>query len=157
PVGESRDVAVRLAPDDRVNAANIEHLPIAVTGTDMMVPLEQIATITMDKGPARIQHMNGKRTVTVSANVQGVDAGTVSKKAKAIADAISFPPGFGVGLGGASRDQNELFAEMLIALVMGIGVMYLVLVMQFGSFTAPVAIMLSLLFSLIGVVIALNL
>ena len=39
----------------------------------MMVPLEQIATITIDKGPARIQHFNGKRTVTVSANVQGVD------------------------------------------------------------------------------------
>jgi predicted RND superfamily exporter protein len=45
---------------------------------------------------------------------------------------------------------------MLIALVMGIGVMYLVLVMQFGSFTAPVAIMLSLPLSLIGVVLALN-
>ena len=123
----------------------------------MMVPLEQIATITIDKGPARIQHYNGKRTVTVSCNVQGVDAGTVSSKAKKIADAMEFPAGFGVGLGGASRDQNELFAEMGIALLMGIFVMYLVLVMQFGSFTAPLPIMLSLLFSLIGVVLALNL
>ena len=83
PTGESRDVAVRLSPEDRLDASNIEHLPIAVTGTNMMVPLEQIATITIDKGPARIQHYNGKRTVTVSANVQGVDAGTVSSKAKA--------------------------------------------------------------------------
>jgi hydrophobic/amphiphilic exporter-1 (mainly G- bacteria), HAE1 family len=157
PVGESRDVAVRLAREDRLDASNIEHLPISVTGTNMMVPLEQIATITLDKGPARIQHMNGKRTVTVSSNVQGVDAGTVSKKAKEIADAMDYPAGFGVGLGGASRDQNELFSEMLIALFMGIGVMYLVLVMQFGSFTAPVAIMLSLPLSLIGVVLALNL
>jgi HAE1 family hydrophobic/amphiphilic exporter-1 len=97
PIGESRDVAVRLSPEDRVSAENIEHLPIAVTGTDMMVPLEQIATISMGKGPARINHLNGKRTVTVAANVQGVDAGTVSQKAKAIADAMTFPPGFGVG------------------------------------------------------------
>jgi len=155
PIGESRDVAVRLSPEDRVDASNIEHLPIAVAGTDMMVPLEQIATITMDKGPARIQHLNGKRTVTVAANVQGVDAGTVSKKAKAIADAMTYPQGFGVGLGGASRDQAELFSEMFIALIMGIAVMYLVLVMQFGSFTAPIAIMLSLPLSLIGVVLAL--
>ncbi|HEX5160967.1 MAG TPA: efflux RND transporter permease subunit [Steroidobacteraceae bacterium] len=155
PIGESRDVAVRLAPEDRVDASNIEHLPIAVAGTDMMVPLEQIATISMDKGPARIQHLNGKRTVTVAANVQGVDAGTVSKKAKAIADAMTYPQGFGVGLGGASRDQAELFSEMFIALIMGIAVMYLVLVMQFGSFTAPIAIMLSLPLSLIGVVLAL--
>jgi HAE1 family hydrophobic/amphiphilic exporter-1 len=157
PVGESRDVAVRLAPEDRVSAENIEHLPVAVSGTDMMVPLEQIATISMDKGPARIQHLNGKRTVTVAANVQGVDAGTVSAKAKAIADAMEYPQGFGVGLGGASRDQAELFTEMFIALIMGIFVMYLVLVMQFGSFTAPLAIMLSLPLSLIGVVLALAL
>jgi hypothetical protein len=122
-----------------------------------MVPLEQIATITLDKGPARIQHMNGKRTVTVSANVHDVDAGTVSKKAKEIADGLDFPEGFGVGLGGASRDQDEVFGEMGIALIMGIGVMYLVLVMQFNSFFAPIAIMLSLPLSLIGVVLALNL
>ncbi len=157
PVGQSRDVAVRLAPEDRVSAENIEHLPINVTGTSMMVPLEQIANITMDKGPARIQHLNGKRTVTVAANVQGVDAGKVTKQAQEIANSIDFPQGFGVGLGGASRDQSELFAEMFTALIMGIFVMYLVLVMQFGSFTAPIAIMLSLPLSLIGVVLALNL
>ncbi len=157
PVGESRDVAVRLAAEDRVDASNLEHLPISVTGTDMMVPLAQIATITLDKGPAKIQHLNGKRTITVSANVQGRDAGAVTSDAKKIAEAMSFPPGFGVELGGASRDQAELFKEMLIALLMGIAVMYLVLVMQFGSFTAPVPIMLSLPLSLIGVVLALNL
>jgi len=157
PIGESRDVAVRLAPEDRVSAENIEHLPIAVTGTDMMVPLEQIARVTMDKGPARINHLNGKRTVTVAANVQGVDAGTVTAEAMKIAKAMQFPPGFGLDLGGASRDQEELFTEMFTALIMGIFVMYLVLVMQFGSFTAPVAIMLSLPLSLIGVVLALNL
>jgi hydrophobic/amphiphilic exporter-1 (mainly G- bacteria), HAE1 family len=50
-----------------------------------------------------------------------------------------------------------LFSEMFVALIMGIGVMYLVLVMQFGSFTAPVPIMMSLPLSLIGVVLALNL
>jgi energy-converting hydrogenase Eha subunit E len=72
-----------------------------------------------------------------------------------IAKAIDFPPGFGIELGGASRDQEELFAEMFIALIMGIFVMYLVLVMQFGSFTAPIAVMLSLPLSLIGVVLAL--
>jgi multidrug efflux pump subunit AcrB len=156
PTGESRDVAVRLAPEDRVDASNIEHLPISVAGTDMMVPLEQIATITIDKGPARIQHYNGKRTVTVSANVQNVDAGTVTKEAMKLAETIEFPAGFGLGLGGASRDQDELFTEMGLALLMGIGVMYLVLVMQFGSFTAPMPIMLSLPLSLIGVVLALT-
>jgi HAE1 family hydrophobic/amphiphilic exporter-1 len=155
PIGQSRDVAVRLHPDDRVDAANIEHLPISVTGTNMMVPLEQIAKITLDKGPAQIQHFNGKRMVAVSANVEGRSAGEVTTEAIAVAKAIDFPPGYGIELGGASRDQAEVFSEMFTALIMGIAVMYLVLVMQFGSFTAPLPVMLSLPLSLIGVVIAL--
>jgi hydrophobic/amphiphilic exporter-1 (mainly G- bacteria), HAE1 family len=155
PTGESRDVAVRLHPDDRVDATNIERLPVAVGGSNMLVPLEQIATITMDKGPARIQHLDGKRTVSVSANVEGRGSGEVTADAMKIAERIDFPNGYGVSLGGASRDQQEIFAEMFAALLMGIAVMYLVLVVQFGSFTAPLPVMLSLPLSLIGVVLAL--
>jgi hydrophobe/amphiphile efflux-1 (HAE1) family protein len=155
PTGEARDVAVRLHPDDRVSAANIEHLPIAVVGTDMMLPLSQIATITMGKGPAQIQHQDGKRMMAVSANVQGRSAGEVTAEAMKLAKKIQFPNGYGIELGGSARDQKELFAEMATALVMGIGLMYLILVMQFGSFTAPLAVMLSLPLSLIGVVISL--
>jgi HAE1 family hydrophobic/amphiphilic exporter-1 len=155
PTGESRDVAVRLHPDDRVDASNIEHLPVAVTGSNMMVPLEQIATISMDKGPAQIEHLGGKRTITVSANTQGRASGEVTKDAQKLADTLPYPPGYGHSLGGASRDQQEIFTDMAIALVMGIATMYLVLVMQFGSFTAPIPVMISLPLSLIGVVIAL--
>jgi multidrug efflux pump subunit AcrB len=155
PVGEARDVAVRLHPDDRVNASNIEQLPVSVTGTGMMVPLEQIATITFDKGPSRIQHLDGKRTVTVSTNVEGRSPGEVTADAMKLAQDIEFPEGYGLSLGGASRDQEEVFSEMFTALFLGIGVMYLVLVMQFGSFTAPVPVMMSLPLSLIGVVLAL--
>jgi len=155
PTGESRDVAVRLAPEDRVDATNIERLPISVTGSSMMVPLDQIATITMGKGPAQIQHSDGKRMIAVSANAQGRSPGEVTSDAMKIAKQIDFPAGYGLELGGASRDQKEVFSEMATALVMGIALMYLVLVMQFGSFTAPLPVMLSLPLSLIGVVLAL--
>jgi len=155
PNGESRDVAVRLSPEDRVSAENIEHLPIPVTGTNVMVPLDQIATVSMGKGPAKIEHMDGKRTIAVSANAQGRAAGEVTADAMKIANAMNFPPGYGLELGGASRDQQELFTDMGVALIMGIGLMYLVLVMQFGSFTAPVSVMISLPLSLIGVVVSL--
>lgn len=156
PSGETRDVAVRLHPDDRVDASNIERLPVAVGGgTRMMVPLEQIASITTGKGPSQIQHADGKRTITVTANTQGRSPGEVTADALEIARAMSFPPGYGLELDGASRDQQAVFTEMGIALVFGIGLMYLVLVMQFGSFTAPLAVMVSLPLSLIGVVLAL--
>jgi HAE1 family hydrophobic/amphiphilic exporter-1 len=155
PGGESRDVAVRLHPDDRVDASNIERLPIAVGGASQMVPLEQIASVSMGKGPSQIQHYDGKRTISVAANAQGRSSGEVTADALKLARSIDFPPGYGIELAGASRDQQEVFREMSIALVMGVMLMYLVLVMQFGSFTAPLGVMLSLPLSLIGVVLAL--
>ena len=155
PSGESRDVAVRLHPADRVDASNIERLPIAISGSNMVVPLEQIATVSMGKGPSQIQHEDTKRTITVAANVQGRSAGEVTADARKIAREMQFPPGYGLELAGASRDQQEVFAAMGTALVMGVGLMYLILVVQFGSFTAPLAVMLSLPLSLIGVVLAL--
>jgi HAE1 family hydrophobic/amphiphilic exporter-1 len=155
PSGETRDVAVRLHPDDRVDAGNIERLPIAVTGGNRIVPLEQIATVTMGKGPSQIQHAEGRRTISVSANAQGRAAGEVTADALKLAQAMDFPPGYGVELAGASRDQQEVFSRMLTALVSGVGLMYLILVIQFGSFTAPLPVMISLPLSLIGVVIAL--
>ncbi|WLI90352.1 efflux RND transporter permease subunit [Massilia sp. R2A-15] len=155
PTGETRDVAVRLHPDDRVGLENIERLPIAVSGTNDMVPLDQIAKVTMGKGPSGIEHVDGKRTITVSANVQGRSNGEVTTEAMKLAKTFDYPPGYGLALGGAGKDQAELFTQMLIALLSGIGLMYLILVMQFGSFTAPLAVMMSLPLSLIGVVLAL--
>ncbi len=155
PEGETRDVAVRLHPEDRLEASHIERLPITVVGGNQMVPLEQIATVTMGRGPSQIQHVDGKRTISVAANAQGRSPGEVTADAMKLARSMDFPPGYGLELAGASRDQQEVFTDMGIALVSGIALMYLILVMQFGSFTAPLGVMLSLPLSLIGVVVAL--
>jgi len=155
PTGEARDVAVRLAPEDRVDAGNIERLPIAIAGTDRTVPLEQIATVSMGRAPSKIQHADSKRMLVVAANAQGRSSGEVTADAMKIANAIQFPPGFGLELTGASQSQQEVFKNLGMALVSGVLLMYLVLVMQFGSFTAPIPVMISLPLSLIGVVVAL--
>jgi hydrophobe/amphiphile efflux-1 (HAE1) family protein len=155
PTGQSRDVAVRLHPSDRVGTDNIERLPIPVAGTNMMVPLDQIAKVTMGKGPASIAHRDGKRVVTVTANAQGRSNGEVMADAMKLARSMDFPPGYGLAVGGQSKVMNEVFTNLGIGLVSGIGLMYLILVMQFGSFTAPLGVMLSLPLSLIGVVLAL--
>ncbi len=155
PTGESRDVAVRLAPEDRMNASNIERLPITVNGMNTVIPLSQIAKVSMGKAPSKIEHADGKRTIGVSANAQGRSPGEVTADALKIAKSINFPEGYGLELEGASKDQQEVFTQMGIALISGIGLMYFILVMQFSSFTAPLAVMFSLPLSLIGVVLAL--
>ncbi|MBH9553840.1 efflux RND transporter permease subunit [Inhella gelatinilytica] len=155
PAGETRDVAVRLHPQDRVDASNIERLPIAVAGSNRMVPLDQIATVRMGKGPSQIQHADGKRMITVSANAQGRSPGEITAEAKKMAEKIDFPPGYGIELAGSARDQQVVFTAMVTALFSGIALMYFVLVIQFNSFSAPLGVMFSLPLSLIGVVLAL--
>ncbi|MFM8796190.1 MAG: efflux RND transporter permease subunit, partial [Betaproteobacteria bacterium] len=155
PSGEARDVAVRLMPADRLDASHIERLPVPIGNTGQTVPLAQIANVTMGKAPSRIEHIDGKRSVGVAANVQGRSPGEVTADAVKLAKSMNFPPGYDIDLAGASKDQQEVFKQMGIALVSGVALMYLILVMQFGSFTAPLAVMLSLPLSLIGVVVAL--
>ena len=68
---------------------------------------------------------------------------------------VPFPAGYQLTLGGETADQQEVFGRILTALAIAIMLMYFVLVVQFGSFLDPLAILLSLPLSLIGVMLAL--
>jgi multidrug efflux pump subunit AcrB len=155
PTGESRDVALRLHPDDRKDISALARLPLVPGDSNSVIPLEQIATIKMDKAPSRIMHTDGKRAVTVTANAEGAPQGEVISAAMKLANSMDFPPGYGIELRGAGKDQDELFGAMATALLSGVALMYFILVIQFGSFLAPIPVMMSLPLSLIGVVIAL--
>jgi HAE1 family hydrophobic/amphiphilic exporter-1 len=65
------------------------------------------------------------------------------------------PPGVRFSTGGEVKDQQEVFGRVFAALGLAVMLMYLILVMQFGSFLEPIAILMSLPLSLIGVVLAL--
>jgi HAE1 family hydrophobic/amphiphilic exporter-1 len=68
---------------------------------------------------------------------------------------LSLPSGYHISLGGETESQNEVFSNIFIALGVAVMLMYLILVVQFGSFLDPLAILVSLPLSLIGVVLAL--
>src|SRR5262245_51228664 len=68
---------------------------------------------------------------------------------------VPLPPGYSITQGGQVRNQNEAFNNMITALGVAVMLMYLILVIQFGSFLDPLAILVSLPLSLIGVVAAL--
>jgi HAE1 family hydrophobic/amphiphilic exporter-1 len=159
PSGESRYVRVRLAPESRENAADVARIPLVLPtpGTDgpSIVPLGQVARFAPSTGPAQITHYNRQRVITVGANIQGASLGNVSQAInKAIAD-VRMPPGYRITQGGQVESQQEVFGNIFIALGIAVLLMYLILVVQFGSFLDPLAILVSLPLSLIGVVLAL--
>jgi HAE1 family hydrophobic/amphiphilic exporter-1 len=160
PTGKTRDVTVRLAPEARQRAADLASLPLAVPnaqGRPTTVPLGQIADIRPSLGPARIDHLDRERVISVQANTEGRPLSDVVGDIEARVRALPLPAGYAMTTGGQSEEQREVFGRILTALGIAVLLMYLVLVVQFGSFLDPLAIMLSLPLSLIGVVGALML
>jgi HAE1 family hydrophobic/amphiphilic exporter-1 len=159
PSGETRDVTVRLAPESRTVVADLQALPVIVTGSETQprsVPLGQVARIQESIGPARIDHLDRERVITVEANTEGRPLSEVVGDIMArVPQAVTFPPGYTLRQGGETEDQTEIFTQMLLAIGVAVMLMYLVLVVQFGSFLEPFAILLSLPLSLIGVMLAL--
>jgi HAE1 family hydrophobic/amphiphilic exporter-1 len=158
PDGELRDVTVRLAPEARANTADLERLPLAVTTSDgrtVTLPLGQVATIVHGTGPAQINHLNRDPVVNVQANTQGRSLNEVLTDIQSRLGKMPLPTGYRITQGGEARDQAEVFTRIFTALGIAVLLMYLILVMQFGSFLDPLAILLSLPLSLIGVVLAL--
>jgi len=160
PSGISRYVKVRLSPESRARTSDLAQLPIVVAGTGNgsglpFVPLSQIATITTSTGPARIDHFQRRRVVTVGANVLGASVGNVANDVMRRVHGVQLPPGYAITQGGQVESQNQVFNSMITALGVAILLMYLILVVQFGSFLDPLVILVSLPLSLIGVVVAL--
>jgi len=158
PTGKTRDVTIRLTPDARQRASDLSSLPITVQGPQgrtASLPLGQVATITQSLGPARIDHLDRDRVIAVQANTQGRPLTEVIAEIQRRIDAIPLPAGYAITQGGETEDQQEVFSRIIIALGVAVMLMYLVLVVQFGSFLDPFAIMLSLPLSLIGVVLIL--
>ena len=159
PTGETRDVEVRLAPESRRNVADLSQLPLVMqgpAGPPTTIPLGQVASIEKGEGPAIIDHLDRDLVVTVEANTAGRASGDVTTEAMTRIRKLNLPGDVHVTLGGESKDQNELFGQIFVALGTAILLMYLILVLQFGSFVDPLAILVSLPLSLIGVMISLS-
>jgi hydrophobic/amphiphilic exporter-1 (mainly G- bacteria), HAE1 family len=93
--------------------------------------------------------------VLITANVFNRAAGDAATELRSRLDRIPLPPGYRFTMGGSSKDIQESMFFATQALALAVVFIYLILASQFGSFIQPVAIMMSLPLSLIGVVLAL--
>ncbi len=160
PSGETREVRVRLDPESRRRSSDLERMPLIVGapgGAQTTVPLGQIATVRQTLGPAIISHLDRDKVIIIQANTGGRSLGQVNSDIQARIKKIPKPASIKVSQGGQAKDQAEIFTNILSALGVAVMLMYFILVVQFGSFLDPLAILLSLPLSLIGVMLALML
>ena len=159
PDDQTYDVNVRLSPEARNSAQDLERLPFVVgSGTDgspRIVRLGQVAQVTETTGSNQINRRDMMREVAINANVFGRSAGEVSADVRAAMDSLNLPPGYRYSFGGSTKNMAESFGYALSALLMAVIFIYMILASQFKSFFQPLALMTSLPLTLIGVVLAL--
>ncbi|MDP8981334.1 MAG: efflux RND transporter permease subunit [Acidobacteriota bacterium] len=125
------------------------------SSTGSKATLGTLATVEELPGQNEIRRENLQRTVAVTARLEGVDLGTgVAGVKKAIA-ALNVPPAIRIVYGGAYAEQQSSFRSLVVVLVLAILLVFIVLLVEFGGFSAPVAIIASALLSSSGVFLAL--
>ena len=117
--------------------------------------LGAVATVDELPGQIEVQRDNLQRLVEVTARLEGVDMGTgVAAVQKAVAD-LKLPSSIRVEYGGTYREQQKSFRDLATVLGLAVVLIFLVLLFEFRSFSAPIAILSSAILSTSGVFLAL--
>jgi HAE1 family hydrophobic/amphiphilic exporter-1 len=155
--GDAYDVRVRLADQQRKSIETLQDVDLLSSkkdsaGHDLLIPAGQVASFHRGSSSAQIRHLDLVREVRIFANAANRPLGNVEDDIKAKLKDLPLPKGYSVSFTGESENMSESFDSIYSALILAVVFIYLILASQFGSFTHPLAIMLSLPLSLIGVV-----
>jgi CzcA family heavy metal efflux pump len=152
--GKSYDLVVRFPEALRSDAELIARVPFD-TPVGARVPLAQLASVTVERGPNAISRENVQRKIVVQANVAGRDLGSaVSEIREIVAGQIELPAGYHVEYGGQFEAQEESSRAIGLLSLLSVTAIFLILFSQFGSARTAGLIMANLPLALIGGVLA---
>jgi HAE1 family hydrophobic/amphiphilic exporter-1 len=153
------NVDIRLIADDKFRASpdNLAALPL-LTSNGTVVALNQIGTLTQTTAPTAIQHVNRLRSVTVNASAgAGYSVGTLQAAIQASIGRIALPPGYIVVYAGQAQQGASTFTDIFKALGVSVVLMYMLMMLLFGSVTLPLAVLMSLPLAVVGAIGAMTL
>ena len=148
-------VKVRLPREQRVRQYDLEELLIRTPqGTD--VPLAQIARVERGRAYTTITRRNGRRTVTVTANVEPMSQ---TSQVQATLETEVLPelarrfPGLSYGWEGRQQDMMESMTSLFNGLILALFTIYALLAVPFRSYYQPIVVMIAIPFGIVGAVI----
>ena len=145
---------VRFPPSNRASLEAMRDTLLTST-TGKTATLGALATITEEPGQNEIRRENLQRNVAITARLEGIDLGSaMAAVQRSVAD-LHVPAGIRVEYGGRYQEQQKSFHDLLMVFILAILLVFIVLLFEFGTFAAPLAILASALLSTSGVFIAL--
>jgi multidrug efflux pump subunit AcrB len=149
--GVSYNIAIQ-APQYNVSSLqDLENVPVHGTGSSQI--LANLATIQRNAEPAVVYHYNIRPVIDVYANVQGRDLGAVSQQVNKIVKdhEKDLPKGAEMTVRGQVKTMNDSFVGLGTGLIGAIVLVYLLMVVNFQSWSEPFIIIMALPGALAGI------
>ena len=146
-------IVVKLRDDARQNLELLSRL--VVHGANGPVMLGNVATLSLESGPAQIDRFDRQRNVTFEVELAGQPLGAVQVAALALPSIKNMPQGVALAPVGDAEMMKELFASFGLAMFTGVLCIYIVLVLLFRDFMQPATILWALILSIPGAFLAL--
>jgi HAE1 family hydrophobic/amphiphilic exporter-1 len=150
--GEQFPILVRLRPEDRLTAQDLESISVRTPEAEM-IPVSFLVRREQNRGPSQIEHIDGQRVLYITADLErGVALGDAIERIQAELREFQLPQGFSLAFGGAYREQRDSQRDFLVAIVLALVLVYMVMAGQFERFLDPLIVMFSVPVALVGVV-----
>ncbi len=149
--GEDIDVYVKFPKSDVDELEEIKRIPIK-TAMGTFVPLSEIATVEIAKGPVKIDREKQSRMIEVLGDVKGRSIGQVMRDVEKELSDFMLPTGYSIEYGGEFEQIKDMLKSMGFALIAAIILVYMVMAALFESFRDPLIVMFTVPFALVGVI-----
>jgi len=147
-------VRVRFPEASRSSLAAMSNV-LMVSATGHTATLGSLATITELPGQTEIRRENLQRDVAVTARLEGRDLGSSIAAVQKVVNDLHVPSSIRIQYGGTYEEQQKSFRDLMLVLMLAIVLVFVVLLFEFQTFAAPMAILASALLSTSGVFLAL--
>ncbi|MCG5213567.1 efflux RND transporter permease subunit [Streptosporangium sp. KLBMP 9127] len=138
--GRAGDLVLRGsdAPED---VKEVRRLKLPTAGG--LIELSDVAQVKEVDGPTQVTRIDGERSATVSGKATASDLGAVTTALTTKLDGLTLPAGATYAIGGVSADQEEAFADLGVAMLAAIAIVFMIMVAAFRSFMQPLILMVS--------------
>ncbi|HME34932.1 MAG TPA: efflux RND transporter permease subunit [Candidatus Sulfotelmatobacter sp.] len=128
---------------------------LLISSTGHTATLGALSSVVENPGQTEIRRENLQRDVAVTARLEGRSLGSGMADVQKVVAGLNIPSSIRVEYGGTYQEQQRSFHDLMIVLILAVLLLFIVLLFEFGTFAAPVAILSSALLSTSGVFIAL--
>ncbi|AQU80132.1 efflux RND transporter permease subunit [Planococcus faecalis] len=153
---EEKDINVYIETEETQYAGIEDVTAVEIpTALGTTVTVGEVMEVEEGKSPDTINRRDGQMFASLTADVRGNNAAEITTKIDEQVAELDLPAGVTTDHGGITEQINESFTQLGLAMLAAIAIVYFVLVVTFGGALAPFAILFSLPFTVIGVLVAL--